>query len=136
MPNIVPVFATHHKIPARCSKRVAHERFRDFLASHDLRLTETDYDVVVIKSVRHFEKRNPNGVQDNYPTEFIHWLCVNYLRHKCCDYDRVIRVFSPALRSEMHVMLKHHVLDLIARDFPVLKPTTDIQRDQLLNTSK
>lgn len=121
-----------HRIPNQKHSRFAHDRFRDYLAHHDITIPIRELSWLRDKALRKWRHRNPDAViSDPVPLEFSNWIIVTWIRHQCCEYDATLRWFSPSLREQMRTRLKHHVLDLIGETYPELAEACSEQKQAM-----
>ena len=126
--------ANKPKAPNQKHARFARERFREYLARHDITIPVQPLDVLQARAFRKWKHRNPNAliprVSEATP-EFLAWITVNWIRHHCTEYDHTLRWFAPCIRASMHKLLKLHVLDLIASTYPELAEACSHQSDSV-----
>ena len=68
--------------------------------------------------------------------EFRDRITVNYIRHRCTNYDHLRKLFlehpyNSRLQFLLHQLLKTQVLDLISQTFPKLHKECQLQKVQL-----
>jgi hypothetical protein len=62
------------------------------------------------------------------PSAFRDRICVNYLRHRCTSYDRILRYLTARLgREEAHRVLFSRIVEKIAEVYPALKAEAERQ---------
>ena len=136
--NVAPRQArTHSRVPNTKHQRFAHEKFREYLANHDITIPIRDIDDLRKRALKKWRHRNPESALsdsvDEAAPEFLNWITVTWIRHQCCEYDSTLRWFSPSVRPEMHKLLKLHVLTLISETYPELSVACAMQAQLVHN---
>lgn len=136
--NVAPRPArTRSRVPNAKHQRFANEKFREFLANHDITIPVRDLGDMRKRALKKWLHRNPESsmseATDETAPEFLNWITVTWIRHQCCEYDATLRWFSPSVRPDMHRLLKLHVLDLIATTYPELECACAMQARSLCN---
>ncbi len=83
---------------------------------------------------RNIERPDASCATPRSESDFLERICVNYLRHEATEYDSHLDGTSGAVgKSAAYDLLKEHVLDAIAEEYPWLSPECMRQSIQIVD---
>lgn len=135
---------------AKAGVKTKRENIIRHFESLEIRLTGSPLEDVRREAKEAYDKRGPRGrsirrdssdEDDEFDefgglqetdADFSDRITVNYLRHKCTNYEAELkRKFGQVAREEWYPLFKKRVLDAIASRYPDLKEACESQKDGL-----